>query len=122
MATTPNFGTDVADGVPNIIYANHIQDLRDAVLEGWMRFYEADFGSTPSGPKRFTVTDADVTTSHSIAVNQDGKTPTGGFGDEAVMDPMIATARCVTEGSFVLDATPLAGIVVGKMRFTYRLG
>lgn len=119
--TAPTFTTK-ADGVPNIIRAADINSIQNAITLGWMRFYEADFGSVPSGPKRFTVTDADVTTAHGIAVNQDGKTPTGGFGGEAAMDPMVASAFCTTNGSFTLDVTPLAGVVVGKYRFVYRLG
>lgn len=95
--------------------------IAGGMLLSWPREYEADFGATPSGPKRFTVTDADVTSASAIHVVQSGATPTGGFGDEAEFDPMLAVAA-PGSGSFTLAVTPLAGIVVGKFKFLYVIG
>lgn len=97
------------------------QRIAGGMLLNWPRQYEADFGSTPTGPKQFTVTDVDVTTSSFIHVVQSGATPTGGFGDEAELDPMLVTAK-PGSGSFTLAVTPLAGLVSGKFKFLYVLG
>ena len=115
---TPSFPVRVNG---QTIAASHVNDLGAAVVALWPRACEVDFGAAPTGPTRFTVTDAAVTASSAIVVWQDGATPTGGFGGEAAWDPMVASAKAGA-GQFTLDVTPLADHEVGKFRFVYLVG
>lgn len=92
-----------------------------AAVAPTLKSAEVDFGSTPTGPMRFAVVDAAITPASVVLVQQSGATPTGGFGDEAELDPITFTAR-PGSGVFTLAATPLAGRVLGKMRVTYLIG
>lgn len=82
---------------------------------------EIDFGSAPAGPMRFAVADAAISPASVVLIQQSGATPTGGFGGEAELDPLLVTAM-PGAGVLMVAATPLAGKVLGKMKLTYLIG
>ncbi len=82
---------------------------------------EIDFGATPVWSQRFTISNPNITTSSKLLVTQSGVTPTGGFGDEAELDPLSFFA-VPAQGSMVVTAAPLAGFVLGKFRLNYQIG
>jgi hypothetical protein len=82
---------------------------------------EVDFGTTPTGPKTFTVVDAALSTSSVVMVTQSGATPTDGFGGEAELDPILFTATPET-GQMTVAANPRDGRVVGKFKLNYLIG
>lgn len=82
---------------------------------------EIDFGAVPTWATRFTISDAAITPTTKILVQQSGRTPTGGFGDESELDPLDLIA-VPGSGSMLLTATPLAGRVLGKFRLNYQIG
>lgn len=82
---------------------------------------EIDFGSTPVKSKKFTITDAGVSTGMKIMVDQSGNAATGRAADENEFTVLSARAFAKT-GSFDLYVDCLNGLASGKFKFNYMLG
>lgn len=81
---------------------------------------EVDFGTTPTGPTRFTITDQAITATSKVLLTVAGTTPTGGFGDEAEWDPMTVVA-VPGSGNMAVTLTPRDGRVVGAFKLHYQI-
>jgi len=82
---------------------------------------EIDFGSTPVKSKKFTITDAGVSTGMKIMVEQSGNPATGRSADENEFTILSARAFAKT-GAFDLYVDCLNGTALGKFKFNYMLG
>lgn len=82
---------------------------------------EIDFGATPTYSAVLTITDANVTTTNGIIVNQSGTAATGKSQDENEMDALDLSAVCTVNGQFTLYVTAFPGPVYGKFKINYLL-
>jgi hypothetical protein len=79
---------------------------------------EVDFGSTPVNVATFTISDTKIIAVSNVIAAQSGKAATGRQADENEMDAIMFNATPAA-GSFVLNAQPRSGPVVGKYKVNY---
>ena len=81
---------------------------------------ELDFGSTPTRSKTFVVSNAGVTSSSQIMVQQSAEAATSRSADENEMDALICR-QFPGSGSFTMYVDSLFGPVTGKYKFNYTI-
>lgn len=84
-----------------------------------VKVVELDFGATPIMYGQWTVTDPDIHSGSHIIAQLSGMKPTGRDRDEVEMEPMWAWAGPMSNGSFILTASPFDGPVYGNYKFHY---
>lgn len=82
---------------------------------------EIDLGASAVKDKKFTITDAEVSTTSLIMIGHSAKAATGRQQDENEMDALFCRAAPGT-GEFTLYVTVLTGRASGKYRINYLLG
>jgi len=82
---------------------------------------EIDLGASAIKDKKFTITDAEVSTDSLILIGHSAKAATGRQQDENEMDALFCRAAPGT-GEFTLYVTVLTGRASGKYRINYLLG
>lgn len=103
-ATTPAFRALVLDDIPIKVKQTEI-----------------DFGSTPVSEASFTITDADVVSTHQILASVAYEAPTSKDLDELDMDGL--DLKCgAGSGQFTLYARGLDGYIADKFKINYILG
>ncbi len=82
---------------------------------------ELNFGSAPCVYKNFVVVDASVSAASKIIATQSGHAATGGYPDDAEMDPIKFSAS-PGNGQLTLSARAMDGPVIGKYVVDYQIG
>lgn len=82
--------------------------------------YEIDFGTLPQFDALFTITDATVSATSKIIINETGKPATGRVAGDSQWDYITLTALPAT-GSFTVYAMAAPGPVVGKRKIQYQV-
>lgn len=82
---------------------------------------EVDFGSVPCVYKNFVVIDASVSAASKVIATQSGHAATGGYPDDAEMDPIHFSAS-PGSGRLTLSARTIDGPVIGKYMVDYQVG
>lgn len=78
---------------------------------------EIDFGTTPVVSKKFTITEASITTSSLVMVAPSGNVATSRVGDDWEWDSIVFSAKPNT-GTFTLTANA-SGLIRGRRKILY---